>query len=227
MPKKKKKNNQYFTLDVDDAIEKYNSSQNDYEKNRIYVTRIYPAFDKLSENLINTYKCPYIDSSFEDLKHDLVSFLTEKLDKFSRGSGKAYSYYTRTGINYLIARNNKNYALTKKREEVDVDLADEERDLVSEAYEDSFRESLDSFMSEWIEYVDSKLDILFDNQEEKAIADSVLELFRLRKTMDHFSKKSLYLLIRERTQLKTQKITTVVNILKENFFHRFNDYQNK
>jgi hypothetical protein len=82
-------------------------------------------------------------------------------------------------------------------------------------------------MSEWIEYVDSKLDILFDNQEEKAIADSVLELFRLRKTMDHFSKKSLYLLIRERTQLKTQKITTVVNILKENFFHRFNDYQNR
>ena len=111
MPKRKKKNNQYFTLDVDDAIEQYNNCDNIRERDRIYVKRIYPAFDKLSENLINTYKCPYIDSSFEDLKHELVSFLTEKLDKFSKESGKAYSYYTRTGINYLIVRNTKNYSI--------------------------------------------------------------------------------------------------------------------
>jgi hypothetical protein len=227
MPKRKKKNNQYFTLDVDDAIEQYNNCDNIRERDRIYVKRIYPAFDKLSENLINTYKCPYIDSSFEDLKHELVSFLTEKLDKFSKESGKAYSYYTRTGINYLIARNTKNYSITKKREEVDIEYADEERNVVNELYEDSFKESLDSFITEWVSDVDEKLDILFTSQEERAIADSVLELFRLRKTMDHFSKKSLYLLIRERTQLKTQKITTVVNMLRDNFFLKFDDYQNK
>src|SRR6056300_1814007 len=114
MSKKNRKNRNYFTLDVDEAIIRYNSSTNRKEKELIYTKEIYPSLDKLSENLINTYKCPYIDLEFEDLKHDLVSFLTEKLGNFSKSAGKAYSYYTVAGRNYLIALNNKNYSKRKQ-----------------------------------------------------------------------------------------------------------------
>ena len=48
-------------------------------------------------------KPEYIDSSFIDLQNDLVTYLTMRLDKFNPNAGKAYSYYTRTAFNYLIA----------------------------------------------------------------------------------------------------------------------------
>ena len=47
------------------------------------------------------------------------------------------------------------------------------------------------------------------------IVDSVLELFRMRANIEIFNKKALYLLIRERTNVKTQQITKIVNIMKK------------
>lgn len=230
MRKKKKNDNKdrnYFTSQVDTAIIEYNSSVSLSNKNRLYNSVIYPAFDKLAENLINTYKCPYIDSTFEDLKHDLVSFLTEKLDYFSQDAGKAYSYYTRVGINYLIAKNNRSYNFSKKRERVDLETVDEERDIAHELHQSDYRESLESFINEWVDDLDKNLMQRFTTQEEQAVADSVLELFRIRKTIDHFNKKSLYVLIKERTDVRTQKITKVVNVLKEDFMEKFSNYMKK
>jgi hypothetical protein len=68
---------------------------------------------KLTENLINKMKPDYIDSDFLDLQADMVTYITERLDKFNPASGKAYSYYTRTGWNYLIAENSKAYKKIK------------------------------------------------------------------------------------------------------------------
>lgn len=226
MSKKKKKNDkQYFTLDVDEAIIKFNSSNNSYSKEKIYTTVIYPAFDKLAENLINVNKCPYIDLEFNDLKHDLVSFLTEKLPNFSKEAGKAYSYYTVAGRNYLIALNNKNYA--KRKQRVDLDTVDEERDIMTEFSYQEYKESLDGFIQEWVSETDECLYDIFTNEEELAIADSILEIFRIRKSIDTFNKKALYVLIRERTGIKTPKITKVVNLLKEDFFYSFDEYLKK
>jgi hypothetical protein len=215
MSKKNRKNRNYFTLDVDEAIIKYNSSTNRKEKELIYTKEIYPSLDKLSENLINTYKCPYIDLEFEDLKHDLVSFLTEKLGNFSKSAGKAYSYYTVAGRNYLIALNNKNYS--KRKQLVDLELVDEERDVINEISDFEYKEFLSTFIDEWINRMEFEIYELFSSSEDLAIADSILELFRIRKTIDTFNKKAMYYLIRERTNLKTQKITKVLSILKEDF----------
>ena len=56
-------------------------------------------------------------------------------------------------------------------------------------------------------------------------ADSLLELFRIRENIDNFNKKALYILIRERTGLKTQNITKVVNKMKKDFTQMFLTYQ--
>lgn len=225
MKKKKKTNRNYFTLDVDEAIIKYNNSDNKQRKELIYTKEIYPSLDKLAENLINTYKCPYINLEFEDLKHDLVSFLTEKLSNFSKSAGKAYSYYTVAGRNYLIALNNKNYS--KRKKIVDLSLVDEERDIMIEVKNTDYRESLSSFMDEWVFKMESEIFNIFSSDEDIAIADSILELFRMRTTLDTFNKKAMYFLIRERTNIKTQKITKVLNILKSDFNDAMNNYLKK
>ena len=54
--------------------------------------------------------------------------------------------------------------------------------------------------------------------------DTLLELFRIRDNIENFNKKALYILIRERTGLKTQNITKVVNRLKKDFGSMFLEY---
>jgi len=225
MPKKKNPNKEYFTLDVDTAIIKYNLSDSLKEKHSIYTKDIYPSLDKLAENLINTYKCPYINLEFEDLKHDVVSFLTEKLPNYSQSAGKAYSYYTVAGRNYLIALNTKNYS--KRKQMVDLEEVDEERDVVYEVYQNDYREDLHLFVDKWVDDMNIKLYSIFKNSDEIAIADSILELFKMRNIIDVFNKKAIYFIIRERTGIKTQKITKVINIMKKYFFNSMNEYFKK
>jgi len=114
MAKRKKKSNVYFTKITDMAISAYNKIEDErFKREKIYLRFIYPAFMKLAENLINKVKPTYIDSTFVDLQSDLVTYLTERLNKFKPESGKAFSYYTRTSFNYLIAENQKAYAKLK------------------------------------------------------------------------------------------------------------------
>lgn len=206
----------YFTQNVDDAIIKYNTPNCTFkDKNILYNQVVYPAFDKLAENLINTYKVTYIDLDFEDLKHDLVVFLTEKLDRFSPDSGKAFSYFTKIGINYLIGLNTKHYKKAKER--VELTIIDEERNISAEITRSDYLESLNSFIDEWVNRIDHNLEKLFSSKSDRAIVDSVLELFRQRKLLHTYNKKLLYILIRERADVPTSKITNVVNFLKKDF----------
>ena len=118
MPRRKKASNRYWTKITEYSVSAYNrSTDNQILKEKIYRRFIYPAFLKLSENLINKMKPDYIDASFKDLQTDLVTYLTMRLDKFNPDAGKAYSYYTRTAFNYLIAENQKGYSKLKKESE--------------------------------------------------------------------------------------------------------------
>ena len=69
-------------------------------------------------------------------------------------------------------------------------------------------------MDAFVKYIDDNLNVLFKTQVDMAVADSVLELFRNRENIENFNKKALYIMIRDRTGVKTQYITKVVNILK-------------
>ena len=60
MPKKKNPNKEYFTLDVDSAIIKYNLSNSVKEKHHIYTKDIYPSLDKLAEKYPKGITVPLI-----------------------------------------------------------------------------------------------------------------------------------------------------------------------
>ena len=79
---KKKKRKVYFGQEVQDAVVEYNSSDNANERNHIYGKRIHPAFDKLAENIINTFKFTYFDDPFVDVKHEVVAFMVMNMHKY-------------------------------------------------------------------------------------------------------------------------------------------------
>ena len=224
MARKKKKSNKYWTKITECAVSAYNQCIDDLvTRERIYIRFIFPAFMKLAENLINKMKPDYIDSSFKVLQTDLVTYLTVRLDKFNPNAGKAYSYYTRTSFNYLIAENSKAYnKLKKKASPADID---EQRNVLTEMHNDEMRETLKYFMDAYVNYCYDNLNYIFTNQSDIHVADSILHIFETRENIEQFNKKALYVFIRERTGLQTNNITRVIKVLKQIYNNKFLEYE--
>jgi len=216
----KKAKKRYFTEITEQAILAYNNTEGEYERNKIYNKFIRQSFDKLAENLIHTFKFYNFDVPYEDVKNETIAFLNEKIHKYSDPSkGKAFSYFSIVGKNYLIYHNSNNY--DKFKNKADVDAIDESRQIINEVTRASDVEEKSEFMDAFIKYVDDNLNVLFRTQVDMSVADSVLELFRNRENIENFNKKALYIMIRDRTGVKTQYITKVVNILKRMYVEMY------
>ena len=143
---RKRTKKQYFTPDTDAAIAEYLATSNQDERDEIFKTRIHYPFYKLAENLIHTFKFYYTEvDDLEDLKHEVICFLLEKLDYFKpdRGS-KAFSYFSIVGKNYLILYNNNNYQ--KKKQKVDVLKADEDEGVLHQLGRDGRKQEIKNFI---------------------------------------------------------------------------------
>ena len=205
---------QYFTADVDAAIQEYLASSNQEERNEIYRTRIAYAFYKLAENLIHTFKFYYTEvESLEDLKHEVCCFFLEKLDywKPERGT-KAFSYFSIVGKNYLILYNNNNYK--KKKAKADPLAADEDVGVLRQLGRDQRKQDIKDFIDYFTEYVDKHMFTMFKKEKDRKVADAINLLFKRRENLEIFNKKALYIYIREITDVDTPVITKVTKILK-------------
>jgi hypothetical protein len=224
MPRKKK-SKQYFTLDTEEAIIAYNKSTSEREKNDLYKNRIQYPFEKLAENILNTFKFSYFDVSKEDVQMEVISNLIEKIHMFQEGKGKAFSYFSIVAKNYLILKNNGNYKRFKKT--ALLSEMPESWNPPDDFYETEFGAELNEFKELMLKYWDINLTRVFTKKRDIQIADAVLELFRRSQHIENFNKKHLYLLIREMTDCKTHYITKVVNEMKKHQTQMLNDYFDK
>ena len=224
MPRKKK-SKQYFTLDTEEAIIAYNKSTSQREKNELYKTRIQYPFEKLAENILNTFKFSYFDVSKEDVQMEVISNLIEKIHMFQEGKGKAFSYFSIVAKNYLILKNNGNYKRFKKT--ALLSEMPESWNPPDDFHETEFGAELNEFKELMLKYWDINLTRVFTKKRDIQIADAVLELFRRSQHIENFNKKHLYLLIREMTDCKTHYITKVVNEMKKHQIQMLNDYFDK
>ena len=215
---KKKKRKVYFGQEVQNAVVEYNSSSDDSERNKIYQTRIHAAFDKLAENIINTFKFTYFDDPFQDVKHEVVAFMVMNMHKYDHTKGsKAFSYFSVVEKNYLILHNNNNYKKLKSHDGMDV--LDKEKNMGNQ--DDSDYKQL---TIEIVNYFENNLPRIFKKQRDLNIAYSILDLIKQIDEIENFNKKALYILIREMTDVNTSQITSVVNTLKKHYKKLSNEY---
>ena len=214
---KKKKRKVYFGMEVQEAIVEYNSSDNDNERNVIYGTRIHKAFDKLAENIINTFKFTYFDYGFNDIKHETVAFMVMNMHKYDHTKGsKAFSYFSVVAKNYLILHNNNNYKKLKSHNSIDV--LDREKNIGINDYD------FQSFTDEMVQYFDVNLNTIFKKDRDLKIGYAIVDLIKQREEIENFNKKAIYILIREMTDVDTAHITSVVNVLKKHYKKLLNLY---
>ena len=217
-PKKKrrgrnKKDKIYFSKATEDAIIAYNDTTDMNLRNHIYETRIKFSFEKLVENIFNTFKFTYFDNSPIEIQRETVTHLVSNIQKFEAGKGKAFSYFSIIAKNYLIFHNNNNY----KRFNQHVDISEQPSESsVCLQTEDGHHKQKETneFMKLMINYWEKNVNKIFSKQRDLNIANAVIELFRNSDRLDDFNKKTLYLYIREISNCKTQQITKVINKMK-------------
>lgn len=222
-PKKKPTKNYYFGPEVEDAISEYLKSESKFTKERIFNKTIYPALNKLAENVIHDRKFyNYGYDEYINIKHDLVVYLHERLNRFDAGAGhKAFSYFNRISINWVFA--NMRRVAKETYGKVEVVEIDNNRDLDSEQYNTEYLDELRDFCLKWSSWGNNNLEYLFFEREgkivdfspaDKKVANAIFNLFQNSHSIDIYDKKALYIMIREQVNTKTQRITDVVKVLK-------------
>ena len=223
MPKKRrKKSKMYFGSPAQEAIIEYNKCKDPKVRSKIYEERIKYPFEKLAENVLNTFKFTYFDVPKIDVQTEVVSVMVEKMHMFKEGKGRAFSYFTIIAKNHLILKNNGNYKRWKQNSLLSEmpPTWNPENDF----YHEQENNEMKQFKNLMLEYWDKNLTVVFTKKRDIQIADAVLELFRRSEHIENFNKKHLYLLIREMTDVKTHYITKVVNVMKTHQKKILNEY---
>ena len=208
----------YFTQDTENAVIEYNAEPDMDKRNELYNTRIKYPFEKLVENIFNTFKFTYFDTSPLEIQKETVTHLVANIEKYNPAKGKAFSYFSIVTKHYLIFHNNNNY----KRFNQNVDISDTPSETtVCLQTEDKHHKNseMNEFMSMMISYWEKYLNKIFTKQKDLNIANAVVELLRNSDRIDAFNKKALYLYIREISNCKTQQITKVINRMKQYYLN--------
>ncbi len=220
-----RKNKMYFTEITERAIIAYNLEPSEKKRNKVWNEHINRAIFKLAENIINRFKFVYMDGGPQDVKSEVVSFLLQKLPKYTADKGKAFSYFSIVAKNYLIQNNNKNYKRLINKAQVN--HIDWQRNVGTELHNSSTMEGIVDFMEQFIIFYEERVEDRFRLERDRAIAYAVLELFKTRENIETYNKKALYILIREMTGAKTQYITKVVKQIKKEYETLFIKYQTR
>jgi len=221
-----KKEKIYFSKATEEAIIEYNAEENFDIRNTIYNERIKFSFEKLVENIYNTFKFTYFDNGPLEVQKETVAHLVANIHKFQAGKGKAFSYFSIVAKNYLIFHNNNNY----KRFNQHVDISETpSEDTVCLQTEDAHHKDVQTqeLMHLLIDYWEKNITKIFSKSKDLNIAYAVIELFRNCDRIESFNKKTLYLYIREISNCKTQQITKVLNKMKSYQTAVMKNYMNR
>jgi hypothetical protein len=213
----------YFGPEVDESIIKYNATEDSLQRSVIYQREIKPAFEKLVENIIHTFKFYYTDGqTLQQVQHEVVSFLVEKLPRFKATNGKAFSYFSIVAKNYCILKNKNNYKKLTSHDRIDMSA-----EINLESVVDSVdpEHNLSDFVDKFVGYWDENLETTFNKKNDRILAGAIVELFRRREKLELFNKKALYLYIREMAKdANTQQITRMVKVIKDKYKAMYMDY---
>jgi hypothetical protein len=214
--------NMYFNADTQAAICEYQDSEDQKEKDKLYIERILPAFDKLVQNLIFIYGFAKPWQPFEHLKNDCVSFLFETLHKWNRDKGtKAFSYFNVVGKNWLIINSRRTQKNNRRHVSVDDPLSMSKRDAATLARHDvvpppdelmikrNFRSDIMKVLLE----IQTKV----TGENEKKCIDAVIKVFEQIDNLDFLNKRAIFVYVREISGLSPKQLSVAMSIIRKHY----------
>ena len=216
MPRKKKKNNYYFTEITEKAIVDYRNTDSLPKRSELYVEHIQPAFDELVNKIVYTYKFTSLEN-IEYHKDDCKIWLTTILGKFDPSQGKkAFSYFSVVTKNWFTHKAKKQ--TKKNRREVNYDEMVREVEAISSGSDADLLNEIEEkeFWSSLLTEINSWQNLKLKPNEQKVL-DAVVTLMENIDQIEIFNKKAVYLYMREITGLNTKQIVSALNKMRERY----------
>lgn len=225
--KAKSKSGMYFTTDTENAIVEYNNETDHLTRGRIFETRIKTAFEKIAENIFNTFKFSYNEVCPESVQREAISHMVMNMSRYDQTKGKAFGYFSIVAKNWFILENNMNYRRFKKHVEI-IDEPGESTsgEFIIESEHDSQDYDNKEFIELMVAFWDENIPTYFSKERDQKIAGAVVHIFRQHDRIDIFNKKALYLYIREISGCQTQHITKVINKMMYMYKNIKDEYMN-
>lgn len=229
--KSTKKRKMYFGKEAHQAVVDYQNESSRENKNKIYIDRIKPSFEKLSENLIFIHGFANDAQTFHILKSDCVSFLFETLEKFdtSRGS-KAFSYFNVCAKNFLIIKSKK----TQKNNQRHVSLDDFKNLNKTEKHAIENYKIIPAQEDILINIEDKEIlkEILLKiknrplNSNESLCIDAIITLFGKIEDLDFLNKRAIFVYLREISGLNPKQLSVSMSNIRKHYrdIIKNNDY---
>ena len=206
----------YWGTEQEEAIVEFNTNEDIEDKHKVFVAIIEPAFRKLVENIYYTYNFNKILWDREQIEHEVMTHLYEKLNKFDISKNKkSFSYFGTITKNWMIQRCNAD----KNKRFID----DDNQDIIVQnisinAYEENeVNQHNQDFISGIIEDFDDWGSKENYNQEDFAVLEIVNDILKNYHRFNIYNKKQLYVYIREATDLPSRKITKSLKKIKINY----------
>jgi len=226
LPRKRRSKNgsrMYFTQETEDAIVTYNNETDMNIREKIFIEKIHYPFQKLVENVFNTFKFSYFETGPQDVQKECLTHLVANMHKFDvnrkskidpKKKSTAFAYFSIIAKHYLILLNNTNYKKFNQNVEISEDR--DEHTVQLQAHDKYYaQQEMSDFIRLIVEFWENNISKIFTKQRDLNIANAVVELFRSSERIDAYNKKALYLYIREMAMCKTQQITKVINRMKQ------------
>jgi len=208
----KQRKNMYWGPAEEDAIKEYITNGSIDERHKTYTAIIEPGFRKLIENIFYTYNFNKTLRALENIEHELLVHLYERIGKFDINRGaKSFSFFGTVCKNWLIQQSN----IAKRS--VTIDDADQTQYIhaISQDHYESKKKNISDtefigeFTQRLIEFRDGS-----KNLDDIAVSDIIINLLQNYSTFNIYNKKQVYLYLREGTGLPTRKITSSLKKIK-------------
>ena len=213
----------YWGEDQESAVVEFNTNADIDEKHKVFEDVIEPAFRKLVENIYYTYNFNKILWDREQIEHEVMTHLYEKLSKFDISKNKkSFSYFGTITKNWMIQRCNAD----KNKRFID----DDNQDIIVQnisihAYEeDEVGRHNEEFISEIIGDFDNWDAKENYTRDDFAVLEIVNDILKNYERFNIYNKKQLYVYIREATDLPSRKITKSLKKIKLDYFNVKEDF---
>ena len=213
----------YWGEDQEDAIVEFNTNDDIEDKHKVFVAIIEPAFRKLVENIYYTYNFNKILWDREQIEHEVMTHLYEKLSKFDvTKNKKSFSYFGTITKNWMIQRCN----IDKNKRFIDADNQEMIMHNISiNAYEENkLNRHNEEFIGEIIEDFDDWDAKDNYTRDDFAVLEIVNDILKNYERFNIYNKKQLYVYIREATDLPSRKITKSLKKIKLDYFSVKTDF---
>ena len=213
----------YWGEDQEEAIVEFNTNDDIEDKHKVFVAIIEPAFRKLVENIYYTYSFNKILWDREQIEHEVMTHLYEKLSKFDvTKNKKSFSYFGTITKNWMIQRCN----IDKNKRFIDADNQEMIMHNISiNAYEENkLNRHNEEFIGEIIEDFDDWDAKDNYTRDDFAVLEIVNDILKNYERFNIYNKKQLYVYIREATDLPSRKITKSLKKIKLDYFSVKTDF---